>query len=305
MQLAPGEYTLTEITAPDGYEVAESIDFTVNEDGLVGSEKVVMEDQKKPEIPEIPEVPVVPEEPKPETIETPMEEPKPEIPPVVEEPEKPAPKTPEVPTVKTIAEAGANGLKAEKDQIIIDKVRLTNLIEGVEYTVTGKLMIKDGSENGTEVATYTCEPLKFVATAAAAEAKIVEVEMRFTGIDATELGGQKLVVFETLTWETDVHGKINEVPHEDINDEDQTVEVEKPEIPNLPETPGDNPPPPELPNTGQPETPTNNTPPTPSVPTTPTRNVPATGDVNNMMLWMVLGAVAAFMAATVVGLRRR
>ena len=44
VQLAPGEYTLTEITAPDGYEVAESIDFTVDANGLVGSEKVHMKD---------------------------------------------------------------------------------------------------------------------------------------------------------------------------------------------------------------------------------------------------------------------
>ena len=60
VQLAPGEYTLTEITAPKGYEVAESINFTVNEDGLVGSDKVHMEDAPTPEEPkpEITEVTV-------------------------------------------------------------------------------------------------------------------------------------------------------------------------------------------------------------------------------------------------------
>ena len=49
VQLAPGNYTLTEITAPKGYEVAESINFTVDENGLVGSDKVHMEDAPIPE----------------------------------------------------------------------------------------------------------------------------------------------------------------------------------------------------------------------------------------------------------------
>ena len=43
-KLNPGEtYTLTEITAPDGYSVAESIDFTVSDDGSVV--KVTMKDK--------------------------------------------------------------------------------------------------------------------------------------------------------------------------------------------------------------------------------------------------------------------
>ena len=49
--LPAGEYTLTETTAPDGYTKAESIDFTVNEDGTItvgGStvDKVTMEDKQ-------------------------------------------------------------------------------------------------------------------------------------------------------------------------------------------------------------------------------------------------------------------
>lgn len=42
-------YTLREITAPDGYEIANDIQFTVNEDGSVT--EVVMHDKKKPETP--------------------------------------------------------------------------------------------------------------------------------------------------------------------------------------------------------------------------------------------------------------
>ena len=44
--LPDGEYTLTEVTAPDGYEVAESITFTV-EDGTVKGGSVVMYDAPK------------------------------------------------------------------------------------------------------------------------------------------------------------------------------------------------------------------------------------------------------------------
>ena len=42
-------YTLREITAPDGYEIANDIQFTVNEDGSVT--EVVMHDKQKPDTP--------------------------------------------------------------------------------------------------------------------------------------------------------------------------------------------------------------------------------------------------------------
>ena len=44
VQLPFGTYTLTEITAPNGYEVAETITFTVGKDGKVEGGKVVMKD---------------------------------------------------------------------------------------------------------------------------------------------------------------------------------------------------------------------------------------------------------------------
>lgn len=53
VQLKPGTYTLTEITAPDGYEKAESITFTVGVDGTVKVDdedvkgKVTMVDKEK------------------------------------------------------------------------------------------------------------------------------------------------------------------------------------------------------------------------------------------------------------------
>ena len=57
ISLTEGTYTLTEITAPEGYEVAESITFEVGADGLVKVDgntvdKVVMKDEPTPVTPE-------------------------------------------------------------------------------------------------------------------------------------------------------------------------------------------------------------------------------------------------------------
>ncbi|MDO4466148.1 MAG: SpaA isopeptide-forming pilin-related protein [Bacillota bacterium] len=45
LELQPGEYTLTEVTAPDGYEVAESIEFTVDVEGVDEVQNIKMEDK--------------------------------------------------------------------------------------------------------------------------------------------------------------------------------------------------------------------------------------------------------------------
>lgn len=62
-RLNAGElYTLSEVTAPSGYQIAEEVTFTVSEDGTI--DRVVMEDKRKePEIPEEPEKPEKPERP--------------------------------------------------------------------------------------------------------------------------------------------------------------------------------------------------------------------------------------------------
>lgn len=83
--LADGTYTLTETTAPDGYEVAEDITFTIT-DGKVDGNAVVMYDapeEKKntPSEPEKPNTPSEPEKPdKPDKPETPEKPDKPERP---------------------------------------------------------------------------------------------------------------------------------------------------------------------------------------------------------------------------------
>lgn len=78
--IAGKTYIFSERLAPDGYETAEEIRFTVSEDGRI--DRVVMEDRKKeePEVPEKPEKPKPPEEPEtPERPEIPTE-PEPETP---------------------------------------------------------------------------------------------------------------------------------------------------------------------------------------------------------------------------------
>jgi len=55
-QLIAGKtYTLTETAAPDGYTIANSIDFTVNADGTVTP--VVMYDEPIPDTPDVPDIP--------------------------------------------------------------------------------------------------------------------------------------------------------------------------------------------------------------------------------------------------------
>jgi uncharacterized surface anchored protein len=77
--IAGKEYTLREITAPDGYEVAKDVKFTVNEDGSVT--EVVMYDESKPDTPSSPGSPSTPGSPSsPSTPNTPSTPDKPTTP---------------------------------------------------------------------------------------------------------------------------------------------------------------------------------------------------------------------------------
>ena len=80
-KLPAGEYTLTEITAPDGYDIAESIRFTVLPTGEV--QTVVMKDARTPERTPQPEEtphPTEPPQPTPSTTPAPTPAPQPIIP---------------------------------------------------------------------------------------------------------------------------------------------------------------------------------------------------------------------------------
>lgn len=105
-----------------------------------------------------------------------------------------------------------------EDNEIIDLVQLKNLQPGTEYTLRGVLMDRNtgqklsvDGENITAEKSFTAEEYE------------EEIEMTFS-LDTAGLGGRKIVVYEVLYSE----GKPVD-SHEDIGDEDQTVEVLKAE----------------------------------------------------------------------------
>ena len=99
---------------------------------------------------------------------------------------------------------------------LIDTVTYENLIPGKEYKVSGKLMLKD-----------TGKPLYVGDKAVTAEKTFTPnqpsgtVELRFE-FDSSSLDGKEIVAFEKLT-KDDVEVAV----HEDIDDQNQTVTVDK------------------------------------------------------------------------------
>ena len=104
-----------------------------------------------------------------------------------------------------------HGVVAKKTTVL-DEVFYTNLIPGKEYTVSGKLMVKETGEplliDGKEVTTEKT----FVAEEA--DGSII---LEFT-FDSSALAGKKIVAFEDITYEGISIGS-----HEDLTDEDQTI----------------------------------------------------------------------------------
>ena len=110
-------------------------------------------------------------------------------------------------------ESGTHEGIAKKDVTIIDTVSYKNLIVGQEYTVKGKLMLKETGEplriDGKEV---TAAETTFVPEEADGS-----VDMKFT-FDASALNKKSVVVFEKVyADETEV------AAHEDLEDDGQTV----------------------------------------------------------------------------------
>jgi LPXTG-motif cell wall-anchored protein len=96
---------------------------------------------------------------------------------------------------------------AQENITLTDTIHYQNLIPGKEYTVTGTLVNK-----------ATREPLQTETTTFTPEFKDGTVDVTFT-FDATELTGQTLVAFESMSNEYDHVIAI----HEDIDDEEQSV----------------------------------------------------------------------------------
>ncbi|MES5963042.1 VaFE repeat-containing surface-anchored protein [Bacillus cereus group sp. MG7w] len=126
------------------------------------------------------------------------------------------------PTVKTTATNKADGIKemhTNQTVTIQDKVEYTDLIVGREYTVKGKLMDKAtnkplvvGGKEITAEATFT------------AEKKDGSITLDFT-LDASELQGKEVVVFEDVVYADSVVAT-----HADIEDKDQTIQFVNPTV---------------------------------------------------------------------------
>ena len=135
------------------------------------------------------------------------------------------------PKIRTNAhdENGAKEFLAGEDISIIDTVKYYNLIPGKTYTMTGKLMDKNTGKQVKDAATdsYVEASVDFTP-----DSPNGEVDVVFT-FDASNLKNKKLVAFETLENDVGIVGK-----HNDITDEDQTVDI--PEIrTNLKDEDGD------------------------------------------------------------------
>ena len=140
------------------------------------------------------------------------------------------------PKVRTMAaDADTNDATGayKEDASITDKVSVSNMVPGMTYTVEGKLVYgkdytdKDGTVHkaGEELKQdgIIMTPVTFTAE------KNDEIhEVTFTGIDATQLEGASVVVFEYLYHPENNEGENRLVDsHEDTGDEDQTIHYVK------------------------------------------------------------------------------
>ncbi|MBQ7146233.1 MAG: VaFE repeat-containing surface-anchored protein, partial [Lachnospiraceae bacterium] len=123
---------------------------------------------------------------------------------------------PEEPAIGTTATDNADNDKIVaviENAEVKDVVKYSKLIPGREYTMEGQLVKK--SDASAVVATAS-------TTFTASESGSGEVTLVFT-FDARDLAGESLVAFETAKKDGEVVAT-----HADINDADQTVEVENP-----------------------------------------------------------------------------
>jgi hypothetical protein len=189
---------------------------------------------------------------------------------------------PEIHTSAKDENDGDQTVAADSDAVIVDTVTYSNLVKGETYKVTGTLMDKEtgkavqrDGKDGTAEAEFTAEKAD----------GSVDVTFHFNTAD---LDGHSLVVFEEMT---DVKSGAVIAEHKNIEDKDQTVQVEKkPEQPETPEKP-------ETPKEDTPSNPGNDTP----QGTTSTVHSPKTGDTSNVLLWSLIAAGALLGCAGCVG----
>lgn len=112
------------------------------------------------------------------------------------------------------AETGTKTVAPDKEASITDTVSYSNLTAGRQYTLRGKVMVK---ETGEELLSSGSPVTSEITFTPAESSGTVEMTFHF---DASELKGQTLAVFEYLEWK-----EILLASHENMDDKDQTVYV--------------------------------------------------------------------------------
>lgn len=126
------------------------------------------------------------------------------------------------PEIKTVATVDGKKEITAGNITVVDKVLYEGLVPGEEYTVTGTLMNKATNTplkvNGNNVTSST----KFTPTE---RSGYVEVPFKF---DASSFGDIDAVAFETISHTSSYDKSEKEIAkHEDINDKEQTVHINK------------------------------------------------------------------------------
>lgn len=127
---------------------------------------------------------------------------------------------PEIATSARDGKDNDNTVLAEQNTTIIDTVTYKNLTPGIEYKITGVLMDK---KTGKKILVNKKPVTAEISFIPEASEGTVEVTFNF---DATELGDTEIVVFEKL-FISNGDISIEIASHEDINDEKQTVTIQK------------------------------------------------------------------------------
>ena len=132
---------------------------------------------------------------------------------------------PKVGTTLVDAEDGDKVIEAVEEAKVVDTVKVENLIIGKEYTVDGKLHIKELGKDGKAIDKGIAKDKdgkeSYAKTTFVAEKTTEMVKLTFT-VDGRELAGKSLVAFENLYRNGVLLGS-----EADIENADQTVDIMK------------------------------------------------------------------------------
>lgn len=171
-------------------------------------------------------------------------------------------KEPEIGTKALDKKTSTKEAVAEKEMVFVDQVSYKELIIGREYSVKGILMDK---ETGKPLLIGDKEVRSELGFKADKEEGIIELEFTF---DGSALQGKEIVVFEYLYFD-----ELEIAVHTDIEDQNQTIKVKEPEVP---------------------EEPVNST-----------KEVVSTGDASNIILLLAFALVSATIVTVVIKKKKK